>query len=113
MSARIGIASIDGRCVDQHFGAARYWQIYDVDGGGSFVETRKTKPGCGGHCEGGFGAQLEVLKDCDALFVCKIGEGAARAMLQAGKRVFEAEGPVDELIEAILVQDLLPQTEGR
>lgn len=97
MSARIDIASIDGCCVDQRFGAVRYWQIYDVDGRGSFVETRKTKPGCSGHCEGGFGAQLGVLKDCDALFVCKIGEGVARAMLQAGKRAFEADGHVEEL----------------
>ena len=73
MSIRIGLASIDGSYVDQHFGSARYWQIYDIDGSGTFVETRKTRPTCNGHCEGGFEAQLEVLKDCDALFVSKIG----------------------------------------
>lgn len=107
MSVRIGLASIDGAYVDQHFGSARYWQIYDVDGEGVFVETRKTKPTCNGHCEGGFAAQLEVLADCDALFVSKIGEGAAMTMLQKGKRVFEAAGPVEDIVDAVVEQGLL------
>ena len=109
MSIRIGLASIDGSYVDQHFGSARYWQIYDIDGGGTFVETRKTRPTCNGHCEGGFEAQLEVLKDCDALFVSKIGEGATLAMLRKGKRVFEAAGPVEEIVEAVVEQGLLEE----
>ncbi len=107
MSIRIGLASIDGRYVDQHFGSARYWQIYDIDGESAFVETRKTRPTCNGHCEGGFEAQLEVLGDCDALFVSRIGEGAALTMLQKGKRVFEAAGPVEEIVEAVVEQGLL------
>ena len=107
MSIRIGLASIDRSYVDQHFGSARYWQIYDIDDTGTFVETRKTKPTCNGHCEGGFEAQLEVLNDCDALFVSRIGEGAALTMLQKGKRVFEAAGPVEEIVEAVVKQGLL------
>ena len=107
MSARIGLASIDGSYVDQHFGSARYWQIYDIGNEASFVETRKTRPSCNGHCEGGFDAMLEVLEDCYALFVSKIGDGAALAMLQKGKRVFEAAGPVEEIVEQILAQGLL------
>lgn len=71
------------------------------------METRKTKPTCNGHCEGGFEAQLEVLNDCDALLVSKIGEGAALTMLQKGKRVFEAAGPVEEIVEAVVKQGLL------
>ena len=31
MAYRIGLASIDGTVIDQHFGSARYWQIYDLD----------------------------------------------------------------------------------
>ena len=107
MSMRIGLASIDGAYIDQHFGSARYWQIYDVDSEGRFVETRKTSPTCNGHCEGGFQAQLEVLADCDALFVAKIGESAALTILQKDKRVFEAGGPVDEIVEAVVEQGLL------
>ena len=43
-------ASVDGLNVDEHFGHARYWQIYDFSGDGEFVETRKMPPVCGGSC---------------------------------------------------------------
>lgn len=102
MAIRAGFASIDGAFVDQHFGSARYWQIYDIDQEGVFVETRKTAARCAGHCEGGFDHILEVLEDCDALFVSRIGESAAAVMIAQGKRVFEAAGPVEEIIDQLI-----------
>ncbi|GHV09131.1 dinitrogenase iron-molybdenum cofactor [Clostridia bacterium] len=97
---RVALASIDGTYVDQHFGSARYWQIYDVgDGLRAHVETRRTQAKCGGNCEGGFGHILAALDDCQVLFVSKIGQGAAAFMLDHGKRVFEAAGEVAELLE--------------
>lgn len=107
MSYRIGIASIDGTFIDQHFGSARYWQIYDVDTEAHFVETRKTAAKCQGHCEGGFGHLLAVLDDCDAIFVLKIGETAAEFMLSKGKRVFEAAGEVDKILDQMVNGRLL------
>lgn len=102
MTTRIAFASIDGARIDQHFGSARYWQIYDIDREGVWIETRKTEAGCQGHCQGGFEHQLTVLNDCDGLFVSKIGEGAAAYMLAKGKRVFEAAGDVEDLVAAMI-----------
>lgn len=96
MTYRIGFASISGIVIDEHFGSARYWQIYDLDKEAHFVETRKTAVKCQGHCEGGFEQLLAVLKDCDAIFVLKIGEAAAGYMLSRGKRVFEAYGELEK-----------------
>ena len=73
------------------------------------MEQRKTRPGCDCHSEGGFASQLETLADCDALFVSRIGEGAALAMLQKGKRVFEAEGPVEGILGEAVRQGLLKE----
>lgn len=98
MSYRIGFASTDGTIIDQHFGSARYWRIYDVDTKAHFIETRKTTAKCQGHCEGGFGHLLTVLEDCDVIFVLKIGEAAALYLLSNGKRVFEATGEVKDII---------------
>ncbi|GHV20164.1 hypothetical protein FACS18949_01330 [Clostridia bacterium] len=95
---RVAVASIDGTYVDQHFGSARYWQVYDLNPGASHAATRATEAKCGGNCEGGFGHILEALSDCDAVFVRKIGQGAAAFMMEHGKRVFEAEGEVEELL---------------
>ncbi|MBQ5485087.1 MAG: diguanylate cyclase, partial [Lachnospiraceae bacterium] len=55
MAVRVGFASIDGNIIDQHFGHARYWQVYDIyEDDAEFVEVRKSYPACNGHCEGGF-----------------------------------------------------------
>ena len=106
MAIRIALASIDGTRIDQHFGSARYWQIYDIDSEGIWLETRKTTVSCQGHCEGGFEHQLKVLNDCQGLFVSKIGEGAATYLAARGIRVFEAVADVDELIAAIIEGNL-------
>jgi predicted Fe-Mo cluster-binding NifX family protein len=98
MAERIAVASIDGSYIDQHFGSARYWQIYDIDDTAEFVETRKAIAMCKGHCEGGFEDLIELLNDCDAVFVSKIGIGAAGFMIGHGKRVFEVTGEVQELL---------------
>jgi len=107
MSHRVGFASIDGAVIDQHFGSARYWQIYDVDTEAHFVETRKTAAKCQGHCEGGFEHLLTVLNDCDGIFVLKIGGTAAAVMLSRGKRVFEASGEVEEILAQLISNNLL------
>jgi len=102
MALRIAFASIDGSVIDQHFGSARYWQIYDLDEEAHFVETRKAAPRCQGHCEGGFDDLYKILADCDAIFALKIGEAAAAYMLAKGKRVFEGTGELEEIILQLL-----------
>jgi predicted Fe-Mo cluster-binding NifX family protein len=105
MAYRIGLASIDGTVIDQHFGSARYWQIYDLDTEAHFVECRKTVPKCQGHCEGGFEDLVSILEDCDAIFVLKIGELAASYVLSKGKRVFEGFGEIEEILLQLLQGD--------
>lgn len=105
---RIAFASIDGTYIDQHFGSARYFQIFDVtESESTLVESRKAKAFCNGHCEGGFDQLLELLGDCDAVFALKIGQGAAAYMIGHGKRVFEAFGTVDDVIEQLQTEGLL------
>jgi predicted Fe-Mo cluster-binding NifX family protein len=108
---RIAFAST-GEYIDQHFGSARYFQIYDItdDGDSGHVETRKTAAKCRGHCEGGFDHLLQTLNDCDAVFVLKIGGEAADFMISHGKRVFEASGEVEEIIAELIESDLLSES---
>jgi len=103
MIYRVAFASMDGSRVDQHFGSARYFQVYDIDGSEyRHVETRKPQAKCQGHCEGGFDHLLKTLSDCDAVFVSMIGQSAAEFMIRHGKRVFEAEGAVDAIIAELV-----------
>jgi predicted Fe-Mo cluster-binding NifX family protein len=96
---RIAFASIDGTAIDQHFGSARYWQIYDIKiDSFTYITMRKTEAKCQGNCEGGFNHLFEILKDCHAVFVARIGQGAAAFMIAKGIRVFEAMGSVEDII---------------
>lgn len=107
MSYRVGFAST-GDYIDQHFGSARYFQIYDIDENEhKLIETRKTVAKCQGNCDGGFEHLLKALSDCDAVFVTKIGQSAAAFMISHGIRVFEAEGELEEIIAQIIEGDLL------
>ncbi len=108
---RVAVASSDGDYVDEHFGNALYYQIFDEhDGDWSFVETRKVSPSCGFAEEGcgKVGCLLsERLFDCEAIFVLRIGESAAYGAIAAGLRVFEAAGPVDDVLAYVSKQGLL------
>jgi predicted Fe-Mo cluster-binding NifX family protein len=100
---RIAIASIGGEYVDQHFGHAKYWQIYEKqDGKYEFTEQRLTNAFCKGSCEGGFEHILTKLSDCDGIFVAKIGQHAAAVMLEKNIRVFQCGGNAE--IEEILAE---------
>lgn len=108
MSIRLAFASSDGSYIDQHFGSARFFQIFDVsDSDYELIETRRTDALCQGNCEGGFEHLLKALEDCDAVFVLKIGEGAAAFMIGHGKRVFEARGPVEGIITQLIQENML------
>ena len=109
MSYRVAFAST-GEYIDQHFGSARYFQIYDIDDGEyKHIATRNTTAKCMGNCEGGFKHLLDALHDCDAVFVLKIGRGAATFMIKNGKRVFEAAGKVEEVIAELVNGELLKE----
>ena len=103
----VGFASLDGLAVDEHFGHAQFWQIYDFTDDAEFVETRKMPPVCGGSCSENFEPAYQLLKDCSALFVAKIGQPAAAYMLGKGLKVFEAAGSIDRLAIAIKEQGLV------
>ena len=101
-----------GNDVDQHFGHAKYWQIYDVENGsGVFVETRLAIAKHGDNCDGGFEHIADVLTDCDSVFVNRIGPSAAAFMLSRGKRVFEAAGGIDDIIAQLARDDTVAGTD--
>ncbi|MCR4690736.1 MAG: diguanylate cyclase [Lachnospiraceae bacterium] len=98
---RIGFASTDGISVNEHFGHAKYWEIYELNKEAEFVETRMVRAGCSCHDPGVFDEMLSLLSDCSALVVSRIGEGAAAYVTGKGKRVFEAAGYIEQLAEIL------------
>ena len=86
-SLRIAVASKDGISINQHFGHAREFLIFDVSAGAvSFVEKRDVALYCHGH-HGDQTAMKDILQtisDCRAVMVAKVGDGPAEKLAAIG-----------------------------
>ena len=83
----IAVATTGGGKINEHFGHATEFQIYEVGTGGcGFVGHRRVDL----YCQGGYGEEetlptvIRAINDCVAVFVAKVG-GCPRAEL-AGRR---------------------------
>jgi nitrogen fixation protein NifB len=87
VSARVAVATKSGGLVDQHFGHAREFLVYDVTRQGARLVTRRSTDA---YCTGGEGdddalaVALRALADCDAVLVAKIGHCPKGQLAAAG-----------------------------
>ncbi len=101
MKVRIAFATSDRRAVNQHFGAAEAFAIYELGEHetrlievAEFMETAMD-----GH-EGKLAAKVELLGDCAAVYCNAVGASAIQQLLAAGiqpMRVDEGTD-IDELL---------------
>jgi len=89
----VAVATKGGGLVNQHFGHAKEFMIYEVDGqSATFVSHRKVAE----YCQGGYGeaAMLEhiiaTIADCKAVLAAKVGPCPQRELQKAGLIVVEA-----------------------
>ena len=101
MTVKIAFASSDRRAVNQHFGAAEAFAIYELDAGSTrmievaeFMETAMD-----GH-EGKLAAKVELLGDCAAVYCNAAGASAIQQLLAKGIQPMRVdEGTlIDELL---------------
>ena len=104
--ALIAVASTDGIHINEHFGRAAVFRIYEIKNGGySYVELRDAVAACQhahSHNQTNFDRIIELLSGCDAVFAGKIGEGAAAYLISKGLRVFEVSGEINAVFEKII-----------
>jgi nitrogen fixation protein NifB len=87
LSARVAVATKSGGLVDQHFGHAREFLVYDVSRDGARLVGRRATDA---YCTGGEGdddalaVALRALADCDAVLVGKIGRCPEGQLAAAG-----------------------------
>jgi len=96
----VAVATKGGGLVNQHFGHAKEFQIYEVDGKQvRFVGHRKIDQ----YCQGGYGekAALEniiaAIADCKAVLVAKIGETPKQKLHAIGIETVEAYDPIEKV----------------
>ncbi|MDR1777369.1 MAG: nitrogenase cofactor biosynthesis protein NifB [Desulfovibrio sp.] len=120
---RVAVASRSGVVVDQHFGYAEQFYIYESDGLFTrLVETRRAPGdtvGCG-RCGGGGKKQaypggeensfgkiaraLEIVADCRAVVAMRIGDSPSRQLKRKGIAVFSTYENIDKAVREAAAQ---------
>jgi len=101
---RIAAASTDGKTIDEHFGKAAYFLIFEIGKEGRIlVEKRAVTPLSRNdkHTEDGLLSSIEALKDCTAVIAARIGGPVKRALEINGISVFEKTDSIDNALSKL------------
>lgn len=105
MALRAAIASTDGKVINQHFGKADSFLIFELAGEEfQYIEKRSTDPCChlGEHEDNAFRDTAEALSDCSVIIVSRIGQGAADFMESRGFVIYEAPFPINAVLKKLV-----------
>lgn len=105
MAYKIAFASSDGKVVNQHFGRARQFLIVEIENKEyKYVETRINEPACQDfqHTEDAMNNTIELISDCKAVFVARIGQGALAQVEARGIKGIEAPYFIEDILKKVL-----------
>ena len=99
-SILVAVATKGGGIVNQHFGHAKEFMIYEVDATSArFVGHRKIDH----YCQGGYGEEatldgiLSTISDCKAVLASKVGPCPQKELEKAGIQVVEAYDVIEKV----------------
>lgn len=99
---KVAVASTDGETVNQHYGRAEVFYIYDVDDneGYDLTEKRTVSPVCmgGSHLKNEMEESVRRFLDCKYIAASRIGDGALSVMGGNGITGMELPGSIDDAI---------------
>jgi nitrogen fixation protein NifB len=98
---RVAVASKGGGLVNQHFGHAKEFEIYEVDHDEAHcIDRRSVTP----YCQGGYGEAdvleniMQTLSDCQAVLVSKIGACPKEQLKAQGIECVEAYDVIENVV---------------
>ena len=107
MSFRVAVASSDGKFVNQHFGMASQFLIFEVDDQREykFLELRENTPACSveGHSDDSLARSVELISDCKAVLVSHVGPGAVDVLASQGIETYIAPIFIDEALKELIL----------
>ncbi len=101
---KLAVASKEGRAISEHFGHARRFAVYAVAPDSCrLLETREVEHYCLGNSssQSAMAGILEAIRDCQAVFIAKIGDGPTEKLAAIGVRA--VSGYAWEAIEESLL----------
>ncbi|OUC14064.1 MAG: nitrogenase cofactor biosynthesis protein NifB [Alkalinema sp. CACIAM 70d] len=109
----VAVATKGGGLVNQHFGHAKEFMIYEVDANTvQFVGHRKIDH----YCQSGYGEDatlentIKAIADCKAILVSKVGECPKAELREAGLEVVEAYDVIENVAREFYNKSIAPQS---
>ena len=105
-SVKLAVATKSGMLVDQHFGHAEEFYIYESNGKtASFVEKRTVPKYCAGTEECGekqdkITAMLSAISDCKGVLALRIGDSPSEKLKEKGIAVISTYDRIEEAVKA-------------
>jgi nitrogen fixation protein NifX len=101
---KIAVASNDGITVDEHFGRAKTFRIYEVEDNGAsrLLENREIKslPSVSPEPAHGADATVEQLSDVNAVLALQIGPNSQQSLSERGIRSFALKGSLEKALSS-------------
>jgi predicted Fe-Mo cluster-binding NifX family protein len=117
---KVAVASSDGKVVNQHFGHARQFLIFELEESRfTFLEVRENVPTChmGRHDVSALDATADIIGDCKYVIASQVGRGATTALLNKGIRAYIdadfIENALQKLIASGKLKYFLRRSEGK
>ncbi|GAW93889.1 nitrogenase component 1 [Calderihabitans maritimus] len=102
---KVAVASRNGLTVDQHFGRAEQFMIFEICGENiNLLEIRRPSLVSENSCsqpkgKDGLQHRLDLLSDCQGVICVRAGRCVRERAEEAGLMVFESEGPLFQALE--------------
>jgi predicted Fe-Mo cluster-binding NifX family protein len=105
MSYRVAVTSSDGKFINQHFGMAQQFLIFEINDEGKyeFIELRENVPACDveGHTEDAMNRSIKLISDCKVVIASQIGPGAIDILLKNNIDPYIAPTFIDEALKEL------------
>lgn len=104
MHYKVAVASSDGKYINQHFGMAQQFLIFEIDNGTyKFLELRENIPACDveGHTEDTITRSVKLISDCKVVLACQIGPAAVDILISEGIDPYIAPTFIDEALKEL------------
>lgn len=105
MGYKAAVASSDGKVVNQHFGRAKQFLIFSIEGDVfRFLEIRENIPACGTmeHSPNGLAETIDLISDCRVVLVCRIGPAAEQQLMDRGIRSYMSGDFIEDALKEII-----------
>jgi predicted Fe-Mo cluster-binding NifX family protein len=107
VSFKVAVASSDGKFVNQHFGRANQFLIFEVrdDGSYEFLTLRKNIPPCnsGESHDDLLTKTVDLISDCRAVLVSRVGSGAAEALGLRGIQPYVIPNFIEDSLKQLVL----------